>query len=544
MKGQLKKLLAIVLAGALVLSLAACGGKNDNSSAGGKQDNSSAGGSAPESSEAGTGGESEVIELKGFAMEGPYTKGDFDDLAIFKIAEEATGVRVSFDTAPAESFQEKLSLLFASNQLPDVFFKCNVAAADITKYYSEGTFIPLDDYLPEYAPNYSKYLENDESIRKNTKMSDGKICGFPYLVTAAPSRLNPKLFINKKWMEAQNLEMPTTTDELYELLTKMKGFDFNGNGEDDEIVLAVDNKDCITNALAGSFGLMTRGSAQQMWDIDPETNELRCVKTSDRYKEFLEYVNKLYTEKLLDQEYFTTDIATLTANAQQNALGVVFCYNTNYLGDYKDDFTYLPAPLIGPHGDQIYSARTIPVAGQNTFITKVNEHPAETVKWIDYFYSDEGIESYFMGVKGETYEIAEDGTPQFTDFVKANPDGLNMEEALGSYVCWSGGANPSVADDLHFGNHLIPETTVNAANALMPYTPEEVWGVFNYSVEDAERLSVLTTDIDNYISDMTARFITGEESLDKWDEYKAQIERMGLEEYKEIVQRTLDNYEK
>lgn len=545
MKKQIKKFLAILLTCALLASLAACGGSGGSSGESSKSEStgstSSTGSTASTEEE---GGDSGVIELTGFAGEGPYTKGEFSDLAIFKLAEEATGVRVNFESAPAESFQEKLSLRFASNNIPDVFFKCNIPAADITKYTAEGTFVPLDELMAENAPNFSKYMADDVSIAKNIRQSDGKIYGFPYLVTASPSRLNPKLFINKKWMDAQKLEMPATTDELYELLKQMKDFDYNGNGEADEVPLTADFDDALMNALYGSFGLLTRGSAQSMWDVDPDTNELRCVKTSDSYKEMLQYLNKLYSEKLLDQEYFTSDIAALTAKAQQNICGVVFCYNTNYLGDYKDDFTYIPAPLTGPGGDQLYSARTIPVAGQNTFVTKNNQHPAETVKWIDWFYSDEGIEHYFMGVEGETYEFDSEGHPQFTDFVANNPDGLNMEEALGSYVCWSGGANPSVADDLHFGNHLIPETTVKAAEALMPYTPEEIWGVFNYSAEDTARLSELTTDIDGYVDEMTARFITGEESFDKWEDYKSRMESMGLSEYREIVQRALDNYEK
>ena len=117
-----------------------------------------------------------------------------------------------------------------------------------------------------------------------------------------------------------------------------------------------------------------------------------------------------------------------------------------------------------------------------------------------------------------------------------------MEEVLGRYICWSGGANTSVADDVHFGNHLIPEVTVNAASALMENTPEEIWGQFVYATEDSERLSVLTTDISTYLTDMTAKFITGEARFDQWEDYKSKVEKMGLDEYREIVQRALDNY--
>lgn len=531
MKGTLKKMLATGLAAFMAFSVTACGDSGASSSTSG----------AASSGDVSATQDSETIEITGFAMEGPYTKGDFNDLPIWDYAEEATGVRVNFETAPQASFQEKLNLKFASNQLPDVFFKCTLESADITKYSSEGTLVPLDDYLEEYAPNFSTFMEDDTSIEKEIRLADGKIYGFPYLVTAAPSRIFPKLFINQKWMEAQNLEMPETTDDFYEMLKTMSGYDYNGNGTKDEIPFCTEGVNGLTKGLMGSFGLLTRGAAQEEWDIDPETGELRFVKTTDEYKAFLEFCNKLYEEKLLDQEVFTVDIPKLTAKAEQNILGVVFTNNTNYLGSYAEDYTYIPAPLIGPDGDQLFGGRTIPVAGQNTFITKVNEHPAETVKWVDYFYSPEGIEHFFMGVEDDTYTIDDEGNPQFTDKVMNNPDGMNMEEVLGSYVCWSGGGNPSVADDAHFGNFMIPETTVNAAQALIDYTPEIVWGQLNYSAEDATRISVLTTDISTYLTDMTAKFITGEASFDQWEDYKANVEKMGLEEYREIVQKTIDN---
>ena len=68
-------------------------------------------------------------------------------------------------------------------------------------------------------------------------------------------------------------------------------------------------------------------------------------------------------------------------------------------------------------------------------------------------------------------------------------------------------------------------------------------GCFNYAAEDSSRISVLTTDISTYLADMTAKFITGEAGFDQWEAYKENVEKMGLEEYREIVQRTVDRYE-
>ena len=70
---------------------------------------------------------------------------------------------------------------------------------------------------------------------------------------------------------------------------------------------------------------------------------------------------------------------------------------------------------------------------------------------------------------------------------------------------------------------------------MVEYFPEEIWPIFTYTAEESEEASVIRTDINNYVNTMRARFVTGEESLDKWDEYVHQINTMGADRLCEIV---------
>ena len=117
------------------------------------------------------------------------------------------------------------------------------------------------------------------------------------------------------------------------------------------------------------------------------------------------------------------------------------------MSTYKDDYKGLEAPLtLNKDDEKLWAGQQLAVYANNTFITANCEHPEAVVKYFDYFYGEEGITLYFMGIEGETFYYDENGNPQYTDFVTKNPDGMGMEEALGTYVCWSGGGNPSVAD--------------------------------------------------------------------------------------------------
>lgn len=485
----------------------------------------------------------EPITLTGFATAGPYTKGNFNDLKIWAVMEELTNIKIVFESAPSAQSAEKLGLLFAANTLPDIIFKTPITNANITSYAAEGQLIPIDGMLATYSPNFHAMMEETPEIRKAVTMADGHIYGYPYIVTAAASSVSPKLFYNAKWAQQAGLSPAATLDELTEQLRAFKASDWNGNGAADEIPLSSQTLAVLLNAFYGSFGLLTRGAASTSWDIGPD-GSLRFVPATDGYKLLLQYLNMLYTEGLLDQEIFTSELAIFQAKAAQNQIGFGFVHNNNYMDAYKDDFLGLPAPLTGPNGDKLYGGVTLPILGGNTFVTSSCEVPEAAVRYIDYFYGQEGITLFFMGIEGETFYYDEAGNPQFTDFVKANPNGMNMEEALGTYVCWSGGSNPSVADDLHFGVHLIPEITVTAAMNIKAFAPEIIWPAdFTYTEAENERLVDLRLDLNTYITDMRAKYISGSESFDTWDTYIATLERMGLPEYRTIIQAAMERYD-
>ena len=486
----------------------------------------------------------EPITMTAFATAGPYTKGDFNDLAIWREMEKLTGITIQFEAAPSGQSGEKLGLLFASNTLPDIIFKTSLNNVNVISYAEERQLIPLDSYLEEYAPNLNGMLEAQPEIRKAITMADGHIYGFPYLVTASPSNCSPKLFINTKALEAIGKQVPTTIDELTDVLRAFKASDYNGNGTDDEVAWAADGYAQVLKALYGTFGLGNRGGNSMNWDIDPESGELRFIRTTDGYRELITYLAGLYQEGLIDQEFFTGAIPELTAKAEQNRLLFVTAQNSSYLSTYTDDFTGMEPLVVNAGDEKHWAGQTLAVYANNTFITNKCQNPAAAIQYFDYFYSEEGIRLYFMGIEGETWETDENGKVVFTDYVKANPDGMGMEEALGTYVCWSGGGNPSVANDEYFGSQLINATTVEAAQKLLAYGPDVIWpSSFSYTTEESELLAEYSLEIDTYISDMTSRFISGAESLDNWDKYVEQINNMDLAGYAELVQAALDRYD-
>lgn len=51
------------------------------------------------------------------------------------------------------------------------------------------------------------------------------------------------------------------------------------------------------------------------------------------------------------------------------------------------------------------------------------------------------------------------------------------------------------------------------------------------SEEDAKRLSILQTDIDKFVNDKIANWVSGQANIDaEWEDYLAQLEKLGVAE--------------
>ncbi|MDD3335520.1 MAG: hypothetical protein PHI98_08375 [Eubacteriales bacterium] len=208
-----------------------------------------------------------------------------------------------------------------------------------------------------------------------------------------------------------------------------------------------------------------------------------------------------------------------------------------------DSYTGVPV-LIGPHGDQAFNNLSPAVSSIGGFvITCDNAYPAETMKWMDYFYSDEGMKLLFMGVEGVTFNYV-DGVPTFVDDILHNPDGMNLDTALARYTPRPGGKYTSIVSTKYFSGYETQPDAVAAAAMMEPYflPVEERWPTFTYTVEEAEQL-LAYDDLLTYVTNMTAKFVKGDESLDNWDQYVAQVKAMDLDGYLAIYQAALERYQ-
>lgn len=466
---------------------------------------------------------------------------DYNQVKMWQEYEEMTGVDIVWENIPAGTANEKLNMAFGSMELPDVFFKFNISADNQIKFGStEGLLVNLakDDLLKTYAPNFYAYMQEHPTVAASVTMPDGAIYSFPQIIESIPNKVAAKMFINKSWLEKLNLEMPTTTEELYNVLKAFKEQDPNGNGLQDEIPFSAPNFNYVYYSLIGAFGGGTRGVHDTLVDADPETGYPRILGITDAWKNMLQYCNKLYTEGLLDNDIFTMKSAQFTATVAEDKVGV-FVY-TNFSNVPEEfavqHFVGIPEALEGPNGDKFwFPVRSDLHSIGNWVITSKCENVPLALQFVDYFYTEEGAKFFFYGSEGTCHVVKEDGSLDFVPAVQESVDnGIGFDAAVAPYVT-TGGSNPVIVMEQYFYGGEVKPVPAAAAHAMVPYFPSEIWPIFTYTEEESDEASIIRTDINGHVNSMRAKFVTGEESFDKWDDYVKQIKLMGADRLCEIV---------
>lgn len=490
----------------------------------------------------------EPITLRITVGQAPVQPG-FEEIEILKNFEEKSGIHIEWDNVSAAMLTERRNIMFASLDLPDAMMRMSITGLEQANYASQGLLVPMDDLIAEYAPNIQKWFEKYPELPQGLSLDDGHIYSLPYIYDSPALTCGFRAVFHQDALDAVGMGIPTTLDEYYELLKAFKGLDYNGNGEADEFPVSAHGYNVLEWFLKGSFGLGTRGANHEFVDVDPETDALRFIYTTDRYKALLEYYHKLYAEGLVDPEMFTyagdTDFAQLFAKVgDKRAISFLFVNHT-FAGEHTmEQAVFMNEPFEGPFGDKMFTyfggADGGTGTGVGTFsIMKDNPYPEATMRWVDYWYSDEGILEYFMGIEGITYEVV-DGEYVYTDAMLHDPSGITFEQMISQYVPWCSIGNPSVAHADYFKGGEMIEPAYSSALALHEYAPETIWLDMRLPVDLSAEMNALQTDIRTYRNENRVAFITGAKSFDEWDGYVSGYDRLGLDRYMEIYQDFVD----
>lgn len=495
--------------------------------------------------------DSTEITLKVMVKLGAYYEdmNELTDIYFVNAYEEKTNVKIEWIGVSKDAFDDRLALMLATGDLPDVILKSGISNSTQLKYGDQGYFLDLleNDLLETYAPNYWALCTEYPTILTASMMPDGEVYSLGLVRNSVGSTVSSKLYFNQDWLDAVGLSVPVASSELHDVLYAFKNNDPNGNGTKDEIGLYLSTSHLEMTTL-GMFGLGNRGMCNDYFDCDTTTGEVRYFPIADEYREWLEYVIELYDTGLLNKEYLDFTESKLGTYVLNDVCGAFGYTNLSMLNeDYQAKMAYLDGALTGSAGANDWFGTNSVGSSGAYIITTACKYPEVALRWADYFYSDEGALFYYYGDEGVTYVENEDGTYSYSDNVLADfYAGTNSFDGCSAYVSlYAYGYSPTktqvpfnAADDNN-GRSLLSAYALIEDCAI-------AWPSFTFTRTEEKIIEDIRSEISSYVKSSRDAWIMGTVELndETWNAFVDKIKSMGIDEVLEVYNAALERIHK
>ena len=471
---------------------------------------------------------------------------------------EVTGVSLDVTLLPddVDEALTKVNLMFTSNDLPDVVSGVrSIPSSVIWEYAQAGQLVAINEYIDKYAvglPANKARLSPEDAAMVDTilTMPDGNIYTMPFISNLDTDKHSMMTWVYQPWLEALNLEAPKTLDDFYNMCMAFKTQDPNGNGKADEIPIS--NAKPQANRIVSYIGNCFQYSDWE-WYLKVTDGKVESTANTPEYRQTLEYVHKMMQDGLIDPLMFTQQNAELKATMAQGDLtiGVIpYASPSAYLASSEEpmrSFDIIDA-LEGPDGFKMTVNRGIEI-GHSWLVTSNCKLPAVAVRVADYCFSDEGWNYFRYGEKGVDWD-----DPDGTD-IMGNPASVKLINDV--YGMPSQNKIWRNNDILYFYDIRYLQRQNDAKDAkeyeakkyigsqmLMKSAPAEAmpFALKYPNVEDEATVAKLKTELRNYIEEMQAVFIMGNEPLndEQWDRYVNELDARGLQTYVDTAQKAYD----
>lgn len=381
----------------------------------------------------------EPLELS-IHMHWRRAQGYNEEYAVEKAAADITGVSLTDATMGANSTdtREAHNLLIASGNIPDIFGGQHVREF-VNEYGPQGAFVPLNDLIAEHAPNIQAFIDKYPERFSAISAADGKLYYIPYLPDGFFGRA---YFVRQDWLDTLGLQQPQNVDELYDVLVAFRDNDPNGNGKKDEIPYFARHWEEMVRLVTLWDG---RSSGSDSYhDFMIRDGALTHPYIGDGYKEGIKNLTKWYAEGLIDPEVFTRGSSAREFLLSENLGGVThdwFASTSGYndkLRSSIEGFEFIPfIPPASVSGVRMEEHRRILVKPDGWAIGHTNEHLVETIKYFDFWFTEEGKRLANFGIEGEHYNLV-DGEAIYTDKVlNADLPVVNQMYEAGAQI-WRG----------------------------------------------------------------------------------------------------------
>ena len=557
----MKKLISVVLLLAMVLSLAACGGKTETKQEGAGIDSLVADygfqwtdTSAPIVNEKGA----EELVFTIYSSKNASAL-DYNDMKIMQDLYESTNVNVFWENVSESVYSQQKNLIFGNaDDRPDAIYHAGMSAGEIIKYAKRKVLVPISDYL-EYMPNFSKILEERPDIKAQLiNVEDGKIYSLPRIEEMGLLQSPNLLFLNKVWaqaaIEAGAVKGLTAADlkdginitaaQMEQILTYFRDNDMNGNGNaGDERPLSFVHNNWQGNQcdLYGMFGLNDNLEHRVVVD-----GKITYTVQDVRFKEATNFIANWVSKGLIDQVSFEQSQDNFLANGKGlETYGAFYWWESETVVSNPENYIVCN-PLIGPNGDQTICVSNNPEVGTGEVIIFSDCANVEVLlAYFDRFYDPVVSAQINYGPIGIVYEEETDASGMLVQ--KPVPEGMTTDELrlqnapLGiiylSDYAWNNVVRMEPRAQLRLERLGLVAT---------PFVPEGVKPCPNlqFTLEELNTLSNYETNLNDYIrTNLINWLLKGGVTDAQWDAFQNDLAgKCRIDELQKVYQDAYDRF--
>jgi len=427
--------------------------------------------------------------------------------------EEQVGVDIEFiNEATSANYPQKLNTMMASNSIPDIVMLMDVTQrADLARFAEEEMLLPLDAYLDAYPTLKNGIKEESWEVAKY----DGKIYAVPFQRFDSTPYM---AFMQRSWLENLGIDPKTdlvTIDDWYTVLKRFVTDDPDRDGRNNTYgMTATTSGTHFTNKIfMDSFG-----AAKDKF----VNGELLPYYILPEYKDWLKFMNRLYTEKILDPNFIVDDGSYLWDKVAVDGKYGTFLWFwglTEYQSKGYDRSNLVavkpPVKKDGSESSYVYSSPNRHMMA----ITAACKNPEAALKLFDWALSTEGGIFVYAGLEEKDYDVV-DGKI----ILRADRKGKN----IGWRQLTLGVQNPNVSQEPLYG--IMAQSY--GEGGMKDLALADASGSYN----ELDLYSPTFTELQKYdllksVQEFTDKAIIGAIDVDaEWDKYVTSWRRAGGDE--------------
>lgn len=476
---------------------------------------------------------------------------NLNENVVYQELEKMTNIHMDFIHVTNGQEKEQFNLMLASNDLPDIIqYADHNYPGGADKAIEDKVFLRLNELIDKYAINYKAIRESNPNIAKQTITDAGNIYAFNCIQKMEEQSWCGTV-IRQDWLDELGLTMPKSIEDWHTVLKAFKEkknveipLVFNGLG------WMMDASSSLVSAFNVTNNFMNQDGTVKYGVIEPG------------YKEFLTTMNQWYNEGIIDKDFTTRDWKSDDALFTSGKTGAMFAPYGSFdsytnAGKQVDPKFKLAGVANVPKtaGEPVHFRQTNTYnKGSDSMITSANKYPKETAMWLDLGYTEKGFLLYNYGVEGVSWNWADGSVsdidkgyfpdsiangnkhPAFTDLMLKNPDGIPFGDLVAKYKVHQ---NASLRNPM--ANGASPEV-IQAMTEWSKPGNDWVMPPLSLTNEENQKKSAIMTEINTFVSEQQLKFILGIIPISEFDNFVAQVKKMGIDEVVQIQQAGLDRY--